>query len=165
MGKRKIGEIYNKPIIEGDINLKTPNEIHKSELSGGADVQHLQSIYLAFKQPIKDLEIPQTLSSLTMLVTFRLCVASTYKTSDNLILVSAGLAMSDWEGFELHRIEVIPNTKEDILFTGVKMPIFTNWNSFLEYLDSLGDEFVSLFTSTFEEITEEEFYRGVTTAV
>ena len=33
--KRKIGEIYNKPIIEGDINLKTPNEIHKSELSGG----------------------------------------------------------------------------------------------------------------------------------
>ena len=34
MGKRKIGEIYNKPIIEGDINLKTPNEIHKSELSG-----------------------------------------------------------------------------------------------------------------------------------
>lgn len=35
MGKRKIGEIYNKPIIEGDINLKTPNEIHKSELSGG----------------------------------------------------------------------------------------------------------------------------------
>ena len=35
MGKRKIGEIYNKPIVEGDINLKTPNEIHKSELSGG----------------------------------------------------------------------------------------------------------------------------------
>lgn len=33
--KRKIGEIYNKPIIEGDINLKTPNKIHKSELSGG----------------------------------------------------------------------------------------------------------------------------------
>lgn len=35
MGKRKIGEIYNKPIVEGDINLKRPNEIHKSELSGG----------------------------------------------------------------------------------------------------------------------------------
>lgn len=42
MGKRKIGEIYNKPIIEGDINLKTPYEIHKSELapqsgSGGGE--------------------------------------------------------------------------------------------------------------------------------
>ena len=33
MGKRKIGEIYNRPIIEGDINLKTSSEIHKSELS------------------------------------------------------------------------------------------------------------------------------------
>lgn len=40
MGKRKIGEIYNRPIIEGDINLKTSSEIHKSELgvpqSGGS---------------------------------------------------------------------------------------------------------------------------------
>lgn len=35
--KKKIGEIYNKPIIDGDINLKTPNEIHKSELIGGGN--------------------------------------------------------------------------------------------------------------------------------
>lgn len=35
--KRRIGTIYNKPIIEGDINLKTPNEIHKNELKGGGD--------------------------------------------------------------------------------------------------------------------------------
>ena len=35
--KKRIGTIYNKPIIEGDINLKTPNEIHKSELKGGGD--------------------------------------------------------------------------------------------------------------------------------
>ena len=39
--KRKIGEIYNKPIIEGDINLKTPNEIHKSELSGGRNTSKI----------------------------------------------------------------------------------------------------------------------------
>lgn len=32
MGKRKIGEIYNKPIVEGDLNLKTSNEIHKNDL-------------------------------------------------------------------------------------------------------------------------------------
>lgn len=29
MGKRKIGEIYNKPIVEGDKNLVTKNEVHK----------------------------------------------------------------------------------------------------------------------------------------
>lgn len=34
--KKKIGEIYNKPIVEGDKNLVTKNEIHKSGLSGGS---------------------------------------------------------------------------------------------------------------------------------
>jgi hypothetical protein len=33
--KRKIGKLYNKTIIEGDMNLKTPNEIHKNELNKG----------------------------------------------------------------------------------------------------------------------------------
>lgn len=36
MGKRKIGEIYNKPIVEGDKNLVTNNEIHKSQLQGNS---------------------------------------------------------------------------------------------------------------------------------
>ena len=45
--KRKIGEIYNKPIVEGDINLKTPNEIHKSELfeGGGASNSEVKEWY------------------------------------------------------------------------------------------------------------------------
>ena len=30
--KRKIGEINNKPLVIGDKNLVTKNEIHKSEL-------------------------------------------------------------------------------------------------------------------------------------
>lgn len=33
--KRKIGEIYNKPIVTGDKNLVTKNEVHKSILEGG----------------------------------------------------------------------------------------------------------------------------------
>jgi hypothetical protein len=37
MGKIKIGEIYNKPIVIGDKNLVTRNEIHESELSGGTN--------------------------------------------------------------------------------------------------------------------------------
>lgn len=46
--KRKIGEIYNKPIIEGDINLKTPNEIHKSELSVGGGNSEVKEYYYLF---------------------------------------------------------------------------------------------------------------------
>lgn len=34
--KRRIGILKGKPIIEGDINLKTSNEIHVKQLSGGS---------------------------------------------------------------------------------------------------------------------------------
>lgn len=34
--KRKVGEIYNIPIIIGDKNLKTKNEIHVDELSNNS---------------------------------------------------------------------------------------------------------------------------------
>ena len=36
--KKKIGEIYNKPIVTGDKNLVTRNEIHESTLKGGGTV-------------------------------------------------------------------------------------------------------------------------------
>ena len=60
MGKRKIGEIYNKPIVEGDINLKTPNEIHKSELSGGGgnnsgEVNEDAYLYMKLVKPYDDM--------------------------------------------------------------------------------------------------------------
>ena len=56
--KKRIGTLYNKPIIEGDINLKTPNEIHKDELSsnnsqgGGSD----KIEYFKFKEPIETID-------------------------------------------------------------------------------------------------------------
>lgn len=34
--KKKIGEIYNKPIVTGDKNLVTKNEIHESSLGGSS---------------------------------------------------------------------------------------------------------------------------------
>lgn len=47
--KKRIGFIYNKPIVDGDINLKTNNEIHKSELykthSGGGTSNNQYSYY------------------------------------------------------------------------------------------------------------------------
>lgn len=33
--KSRIGTINKKPIVQGDKNLVTPNEIHVSELKGG----------------------------------------------------------------------------------------------------------------------------------
>lgn len=40
MAKKKIGEIYDKPIVIGDKNLVTENEIHVDELGGSnADIE------------------------------------------------------------------------------------------------------------------------------
>lgn len=36
--KSRIGTINRKPIVQGDKNLVTPNEIHVSELGGGRAV-------------------------------------------------------------------------------------------------------------------------------
>lgn len=44
--KRKIGKLFNKTIIEGDINLKTPNEIHKNELNKGGGEKSKWICYL-----------------------------------------------------------------------------------------------------------------------
>lgn len=47
--KKKIGEIYNKPIVTGDKNLVTKNEIHESTLKGGGTVDSSSSDVEYFK--------------------------------------------------------------------------------------------------------------------
>ena len=47
--KKKIGEIYNKPIVIGDKNLVTKNEIHESTLKGGGTVDSGSSDVEYFK--------------------------------------------------------------------------------------------------------------------
>lgn len=46
--KRKIGEIYNKPIVTGDKNLLTKNEIHESALGGGNNNEGIKEHYYKF---------------------------------------------------------------------------------------------------------------------
>lgn len=51
--KKKIGEIYNKPIVTGDKNLVTKNEIHESTLKGGTiDSGSSDVEYYKFNHPI-----------------------------------------------------------------------------------------------------------------
>lgn len=48
--KRRIGQIYNKPIVIGDKNLVTKNEVHESTLKGGsADANKKYGYYLINK--------------------------------------------------------------------------------------------------------------------
>lgn len=62
--KKKIGEIYNIPIIIGDKNLKTKNEIHIDELSngtqggGGFAEEKLGMVYLTKEAIFQGLDTP-----------------------------------------------------------------------------------------------------------
>lgn len=46
MGKKKIGEIHHKPIVTGDKNLVTKNEIHESNLIGSSSNNEYEFEYL-----------------------------------------------------------------------------------------------------------------------
>ena len=73
MTKKRIGTIYGSPIIEGDKNLKTSNEIHISELNGtgenGVEYEYFvldnpnddESTYQKFKSALSSTVIVETI--------------------------------------------------------------------------------------------------------
>lgn len=54
MTKKRIGTIYGSPIIEGDKNLKTSNEIHVSELGGGGEENNLDDTIFYYKHDLSE---------------------------------------------------------------------------------------------------------------
>lgn len=54
--KKKIGEIYNKPIVIGDKNLMTKNEVHKDEINGGSKEYDDLNTYLYYDDRIVSFE-------------------------------------------------------------------------------------------------------------
>lgn len=55
MGKRKIGELYNKPVVEGDVNLKGSNEIHVKDVKvGQKDVEPVGYIEIYYSGSSSD---------------------------------------------------------------------------------------------------------------
>lgn len=50
--KRKIGELRNKPIVEGDKNLLSKNEIHKENIANFLGVDSGDLIFVGFKEPV-----------------------------------------------------------------------------------------------------------------
>lgn len=74
--KKKIGEIYNKPIVVGNKNEITKNEIHIDELSGG-NASGEEMIYFDAQK----LSIMQGMDYMTALEVLSLITVNTYKTT------------------------------------------------------------------------------------
>lgn len=82
--KKKIGEIYNKPIVTGDKNLVTKNEIHESSLggnNGGGDSGVKEYYYKILSHTNEQGVSPLLLLSQYGLVPFNTCICDGKKSN------------------------------------------------------------------------------------
>lgn len=85
--KRKIGEIYNKPIVIGDKNLMTKNEVHKDEISGGSKEYDDLNTYLYYDNRIVRIDsVEAPLCSLIADIMMQL--TQSYPTTNSIVKVS-----------------------------------------------------------------------------
>ena len=161
MTKKRIGTIYGSPIIEGDKNLKTSNEIHVSELGGEGEGS---SFYLKLKTPQKDKNIVQLQSQFFITTFFKIGEAKTTSELEIEILPYSTL-VATWEGYTLTAFEVCPR-KIDTSLGSTPLPKYDTLEDILTYMSLLPDfEGASkeqikkaILDPHFEIITEEEFY-------
>lgn len=150
MSKRKIGEIYNKPIIEGDINLKTPNEIHKSELVGGGVGEGEEDVlYLVINA---DIETVGTSELITLLL-MHIPTLIKFKVSDY-----SGIAIAHWPSFEQYIHD------HDVYIYGIRIDksLKVQLNPDSRVLTTVG-EYLNMVSqhpeyTALKKMTEEEFY-------
>lgn len=147
--KKKIGEIYNKPIVTGDKNLVTKNEIHESTLKGGGTVDSSSSDVEYY---IVDAEKVNLLGDDGMLL------LTTFSLFKYVYIGYGGIKVKcifgGWRFYEdMNQNDVLPcavafsKIKKDQMEANTLKDMFMSAN-----LD------ISLFDSVFTPITKEEFY-------
>lgn len=134
--KRKIGKLYNKTIIEGDINLKTPNEIHKNELNKGGGELSKRSSWRYFD-----------VSKLIGISAGQLLPTIVRYSDPTSILSALGVGTGKWE-----EIKAIGVDGDGFMFVEDNQPY--TWNEGMA-LEGMTPE--TMAQAGIIEITEEEF--------
>lgn len=145
--KRKIGKLYNKTIIEGDINLKTPNEIHKNELrKGGGELDKSEWKYYDISQ------IDGTFNSDGVGYKNGICLISYLAKQDDNISIANFFTGSD--NNDVDAVGIPYNKPIDMYNPREDIQVNTIGELFEYSLLSFPDNIKSLI----KEISEEEFY-------
>lgn len=167
MGKRKIGEIHNRPIIEGDINLKTSSEIHKSELGvpqsgGGGDAPSQPSggWNLAYYKIDHNNSNAAIMIEVVMFYASPHLVNVAYESSTGKLLINGGVGAATLVLDKIDNVKAFVVTDLKVC-SGDKceMSVFTDTLNGLK--DTMG---VPIDMSVFIPITEEEYYNPATYA-
>lgn len=166
--KKRIGTIYNKPIIEGDINLKTPNEIHKSELKGGGDNTSGGSVSkyapryfkIDWDKASKDWEYVLSLHS--SFENLAVIISSSNKLNINNSICITNYPMTMEYAKNIIAFSYLP-VGADFSSLGAPLTGITDFNNLIGLLPNLLKDFFGLdLNFTMEgitEITEEEYYK------
>lgn len=164
--KSRIGTINKKPIVQGDKNLVTPNEIHISELKGGGQGNVLVEYYKVVAPEGSDLDVARNNV---------FGIISTYLTAQapNLYILVKGTSNPNtrFTGFPIlpalnlknkiiyaYEIKSLNTITKAIDDNGTLME-FPNFNNIFDAFDSIMDPGMSLqLKQILVPITAEEFH-------
>ena len=166
--KRKIGEIYNKPIVIGDKNLVTRNEIHESELNastGGGDTPNGGNEWEYFR--VNNMRAVYGIHEIGIL--FTILVPYVFDTAPMPMIIDTGTLAFLGSDYDVPTIETIVNNTKgnvikvskfnmpkkigDMMASIVGVP-FESMDTFSEFI-SIGGNNDNLIPITKEEYNEE----------
>lgn len=167
--KRKIGEIYNKPVVIGDKNLVTRNEIHESELNastGGGDAPSGGDIIYIKWDQLDAIAMGLLASHPLALVACTIPETQTFEFVSASVLF-AKIAQNDNTVYDLlFSIKGFSCTKAENVFIADKRFTIANFDDVINSWAYVGEKTIGSdasalkedLYSSLSEITKEEFY-------
>ena len=169
--KSRIGTINKKPIVQGDKNLVTPNEIHVSELKGGGEQSNTPvEYYKVVALEGENLqEIGESIFSYIVSIfesgisSFNILVKGTSASSRHKLFTGLSLLTAisaENQSIRAYSIRAFQTITKVVNNNGTirEIPSFNNIFDAIESLGEGGTEIVQLVKTHFVPITAEEFY-------
>lgn len=156
--KSRIGTINKKPIVQGDKNLVTPNEIHVSELKGGEQSNIPVEYYKVIaSEGVKSVDIVEVVSYFPCFhVLIKGTSTSAYRQFTGIPVINA----TTFENLYIHScaIGILKATGKTKLYDGTIEEI-PSLNNIFDAVGSIaGEEYIPIFKEALIPITAEEFY-------
>lgn len=156
--KSRIGTINKKPIVQGDKNLVTPNEIHVSELKGGEQSNIPVEYYkVVVPEGTTSEEIVDTVSHFPC---FPVLIKGTSTSANRQFTGIPIVEAANFENLHIHScaIGILKATGKIKFYNGTIQEI-PSFNNIFDAIESLaGGENISMFKEALIPITAEEFY-------
>lgn len=173
--KKKIGEIYNKPIVTGDKNLVTKNEIHESSLGDNSNNNEvIKPYYIKSIYEESSMQLGMILHQLAQVFPILAGETLWFRFDSTIFYKHKQIGLNILEENYVLRYAVIYPCKINFKYNDVNVIIDTTslegiWNSFLNLLSymegaELDNEQLTYFQNSLLKetvyISEEEFNKA-----